>query len=304
MDTTTLKDPEVIIGIPTNSHKMIDSKKILEEAKSGSLKKWVEYILRWEGLGVDCTEFPKRRLSDEGEKAYRSYLKQAYNCFQKGCDNDYKGFILMRLVEEAALDSAQPRKSFLKPEFIANKELRSTHLQLLKEGCDIEDLGCLWYAASYYIMGDSFGLTSEEKTKFMQFYDFYNWDMWSQKTNELIEAFKNKKVRHCSNSIVENYMLSRKLGTLCAALFRLGAKNYLLWCKIVYRPYDKWDRSQYTEDNILRIREVYSKEIIEELPELTPEISEFYKSLHQDYRPDLLSRINDQLRFASNNDTK
>ena len=99
---------------------MIDSKKILEEAKSGSLKKWVEYILRWEGLGLDCTEFPKRRFSDEGEKAYRSYLKQAYSCFRKGCDNDCKGFILMRLVEEAAWDSAPPRKFFLKPDFGLN----------------------------------------------------------------------------------------------------------------------------------------------------------------------------------------
>jgi len=279
---------------------MIDPKKILQEAKSGNLKKWVEYIIRWEGLGVDCTNFPMRRHSDEGEKAYRSYLKQALNCFRKGYDDDYKGFILMRLVKLVAEDAASWNKPFYKPQFIANSERISAHLQLLKEGCDIEDLGCLWFTAFYYIRGG----TSEQRTKFMQFYDFYNWEVWSQKAKALIEDFKNKKYRYKTGSHVDNYMLSRKLSTLSEALFILGGTNYLVWCKIVYRSYDKWDRSDFTEDKISQIREVYPKEVVAELPELTPEISEFYKYFHQDFRPDLSSSINDQLRSASNNDTK
>ena len=284
---------------------MIYSDHILQEAKSGNLKKWVEYILRWEGLGTQCTDFPNRRLSDDGEKAYRSYLKQAYNSFRKGYDNDCKGFILLRLVREAVWDSAPPRKFFLKPEFIANQELRSTHLKLLKEGCDIDDLGCLWYTADTYIRGNSFGLTSEHKTQFKQLYDFYNWDFWFQRTKELMEDFKNKKVKYETDSIVENYMLSRQLFVLSDALFTLGGKNYLLWCKIASRPCDKWDENSIDfERKISRIREVYPKEIIEELPDLMTEIGEFYRNHAQDFRPNLSSSITDQLRSASNKDTE
>lgn len=259
---------------------MIDPEKILKEAKSGNLKKWVEYILRWRGFGEDCKPFPYTWIGKKGNKLYRSYLKQAYECFHNESDIELKGYILRCLVD---IETQNYFDSVYVPEFVKWPRKKAAQIKLLKEGCRLGDLPCIWYAAYNYIRRShrSSDISEEDKAELTKEYNFYKWEVWSQKTKELINDFESKRVRFKANDLVNNCLLYRKLNVLEDALFSLGGTNYLLWCKIIYRSDDIWDTHSVDKRDFEEIRKIYPVEILKEFPETIPEVAEFYREFYQ-----------------------
>lgn len=251
---------------------MADLEKILQEAKNGNLKKWVEFLLRWEMGEYSSNSFPHDRNSSRGIKFYEKYLRKSEYEYSISKHNDQskalRGIILLRLMHKIDQDVKNDIKSKnLRYLVMGTIKVRAEKERLCKKGAEIGDLNCISYAYNYYRKKHSSYHYPEK--------EFEN--LFLTEANDLINNFRIKRYRFEDDLLVDNYLLMRRLRVVSENLFILG--KFDLWCAI--SPRNEFDLSKKIE----KIRQNYSSEINADLPDTEKEIRYFcdkysYKDKH------------------------